>query len=78
MGSGAMISNPNFLEFGGVVEGILRFWLGNLKGCNVGITDVICLRSEPWNGLKWHDIHTKFHDDLFMYLCNIKFITATI
>jgi hypothetical protein len=31
-----------------------------------------------WNGLRWHDIHTKFHDDQFRCLSNITVITATI
>jgi hypothetical protein len=34
-----MICVPSFIEFGGGVEGILRFCLKKLKGCNVDITD---------------------------------------
>jgi hypothetical protein len=30
------------------------------------------------NGLRWHDIHTKFHDDRFRNLSNITVITTTI
>jgi hypothetical protein len=30
------------------------------------------------NGLRWHDVHTKFHGDQFKYLRNITVITATI
>jgi hypothetical protein len=31
-----------------------------------------------WNGFRWHDICTKFHDDRFRYLSNTTVITATI
>jgi hypothetical protein len=27
----------------------------------------------PWDGIRWHDIHTKFHED---YTSNIKVITS--
>jgi hypothetical protein len=27
------------MKIGRDVEGILRFWFSNLKGCNIGITD---------------------------------------
>jgi hypothetical protein len=30
------------------------------------------------DGLKWHDIHTKFLEDWFRHLSNITVITATI
>jgi hypothetical protein len=30
------------------------------------------------DGLKWHDIHSKSHDDRFRHLSNIAVITATI
>jgi hypothetical protein len=30
------------------------------------------------NGLRRHDMHTKFHDDRFRHLSNITVITATI
>jgi hypothetical protein len=30
---------PDFMEIDKGVEGILRFGLSNLKGCNVGITN---------------------------------------
>jgi hypothetical protein len=42
---------------------ILRFYLRNLWGSNVGITDrkdLWCRRSD---GLGWHDIHTRHHKD---------------
>jgi hypothetical protein len=31
-----------------------------------------------WNGLRWHDIHTMFHDDWFRHLSNITVIIGTI
>jgi hypothetical protein len=31
-----------------------------------------------WDGLKWHDIHTKFHKDWFKHSSNIKVIISTI
>jgi hypothetical protein len=31
-----------------------------------------------WNGLRGHDVHTKFHDIWFRYLRNIMFITTTV
>jgi hypothetical protein len=31
-----------------------------------------------WKGLRWHDIHTKFHGDCFRNLSNITAIIATI
>jgi hypothetical protein len=31
-----------------------------------------------WNGLRWHDIHTKFHNDQFRHSSDIKVITSTI
>lgn len=37
--------------------------------------DVIML---SWNGLGWHDIHTKTHHDRFRYLSNVTFITQPI
>jgi uncharacterized protein involved in cysteine biosynthesis len=30
------------------------------------------------DGLRWHDIHTKFHDDWLGHLGNIKVIISTI
>lgn len=31
-----------------------------------------------WNGFRWHDLCTKFHDDRLRHLSNITVITATI
>jgi hypothetical protein len=31
-----------------------------------------------WDGFRWHDIHTKFHEDWFRHSSNIKVITSTI
>jgi hypothetical protein len=39
IGSGGVKYISGFKKIGTGVEGILRFCLSNLKGCNVGITD---------------------------------------
>jgi hypothetical protein len=39
MGSVGMIYLPSFMKVGAGVQVILRFFLGDFKGCNVGITD---------------------------------------
>lgn len=39
VGSDGMMYIPNFMEFGKVVEGILRFWISSFKCCNAGITE---------------------------------------
>jgi hypothetical protein len=31
-----------------------------------------------WDGLRWHDIYTKSHDDRFKHSSNIKNITSTV
>jgi hypothetical protein len=31
----------------------------------------------PWNGLRWHDIHTNFYDDRFSQSSNIKVSIST-
>jgi hypothetical protein len=38
-GPGDVIYISSFMRIGKGVEGILRFYLSNLKGCNVGITE---------------------------------------
>jgi hypothetical protein len=38
-----------------------------------GIYEVQC-----YDGLRWHDIHTEFHDDWFRYSSNIKVITTIL
>jgi hypothetical protein len=38
MGSGDVIGIPSFMKISTDVEGILRFCLSHLKGCNVGRT----------------------------------------
>jgi hypothetical protein len=44
-----MIDVPSFMEiFTGVQSMILRFYLRNVRGCNVGVTDVK-------GYLKWRD-----------------------
>jgi hypothetical protein len=39
MGSGGMIYIPSFMKTGTGVQEIVRRCLGNLGGCNLGITD---------------------------------------
>jgi hypothetical protein len=39
MASYGIIYIPSFIKIGIGVQAILRFCLGNLRGCNVGITD---------------------------------------
>jgi hypothetical protein len=31
-----------------------------------------------WDGLRWHDIRTKFHDDWFRHSSNVKLITSVV
>jgi hypothetical protein len=50
----------------------------NLGGCNVGITDGTTYKAHRLDGFRWHDIHTKFHKDLFGHSGNIKVITSII
>jgi hypothetical protein len=38
MGLTGMIYIPSFMKIGKGAEGILRFCVNNLKGCNIGIT----------------------------------------
>jgi hypothetical protein len=66
MGLGGMIYIPSILKTGVGVIAILRFCFSSLRGCNVGITDVIydvC----RFDGLKCHDKHAKFHNDWFSH-----------
>jgi hypothetical protein len=53
IGSDGMIYIPSFIKTGAGVEGILRFCLSNLKGCNIVITDGRNLGSAP---LKWAQV----------------------
>jgi hypothetical protein len=41
MVSDGIIYVPSFMKIGTGVQAILRFYLENLRGCNVGITDGI-------------------------------------
>jgi hypothetical protein len=50
----------------------------NLRGCNSGITDGSDLGKYAVDGLRWNDIYTKFHEDWFGHLSNIKAVTSTI
>jgi hypothetical protein len=38
MASGGKIYVPSFMKFGSSVEAILRLYIRNLRGCNVGVT----------------------------------------
>jgi hypothetical protein len=40
MTSGGMICIPSFKKIGTGVQALLRFGLRNLRGCNVGVSDV--------------------------------------
>jgi hypothetical protein len=42
-----MIFLPSFMKIGTGVEGIIRFGLSNLKGCNVGTTGGSDLSNTP-------------------------------
>jgi hypothetical protein len=53
MSSGGMIYIPNFMKTSTGVEGILRFCLSNLKGCNAGIADGRDLLYTPF---KWSQV----------------------
>jgi hypothetical protein len=55
-----MIYTWSFMKIGSGVWAILRFCLRNLTSSNVGITEVKDLWMRQWNGLKFHDKHTKF------------------
>jgi hypothetical protein len=50
----------------------------NLESFNVGVMDGSDLLGISLNGLRWHDIHTKFHGYWFGHSGNIKAITLTI
>jgi hypothetical protein len=58
---------PVFMKIGRGFQAILRFGLRNSRGCNVCITDGRDLLMTPSHGLRFHDIHTKFHKDWFWH-----------
>jgi hypothetical protein len=68
----------SFLKIGKGVQAILSVCLSNLIGCNVDITDEGIYDVHRSNGLRLHDIRTKFYDDRFRNLSNITDIIATI
>jgi hypothetical protein len=49
----------------------------SLGGVNVGSDGSDC-EVNRWDGLRWHHIHTKSHDDQFKHSSNVKGITSTI
>jgi hypothetical protein len=65
------------MKIGTGVQAILKFYLSNLGCCNVRITDWRDLRSIRCDGLWWHDIPTKFHQNWFRHSSNYV-ITATV
>jgi hypothetical protein len=69
---------PSFLQIIMGVQVILKFCLSNLKGCKVGITDERDLwrKQLKWAQVAWYS--TKFYDDQFRHLSNIRVITAII
>jgi hypothetical protein len=67
MTSCGMICIPSFMTSYTGVQTILRFCLSNFRGFNVGITGGRDLWIAHWNGLRCHDIHTKFHKDWFRH-----------
>jgi hypothetical protein len=78
MGSGSIIHVLSFIKIDKGIQAILKFCLSNLNDCNVGITDEEIYDVHRSNGLRWHDIRTKFYDDRLRHLSNIMEITATI
>jgi hypothetical protein len=69
---------PSSMKVGTSVQAILRVYLRNLRGCNVGITDGRLLQSAPLKRAKRHDVYTKFHVHRFRHSSNIKLTTAII
>jgi hypothetical protein len=58
---------PSFMKIGTDTAAILRLCLGNLTGCNVGISDVRDLWNTP---LRWPWVpsyNSKFHNDWFRH-----------
>jgi hypothetical protein len=53
MGPGGMLYLPSFMKIGRGVHEILRFFLRNLSGCNVGITDRRDLLITPF---RWTEV----------------------
>jgi hypothetical protein len=64
MASCGMIHIPSFMKIGTGVRAILRFCLGNLRDCNVAITD-----GGGLEGLSFRDLDTKYlyHKDWFRH-----------
>jgi hypothetical protein len=78
MGSDGMMYVPGFMKTGSGVEAILRFSSASWKiGMLVFLTGEIC-EMRCWNRLRWHDKHTKLHDDWFRHWSDIKINIATI
>jgi hypothetical protein len=63
----AEMGSVYFMTIGSGVQAILRICLRNLWSRNVGISDDGDLWSTSWDGLRCHDIHTKFHKDWFRH-----------
>jgi hypothetical protein len=78
MSLNGMIHIPSSMKVGTGIQAILRFYLSNLRGCNVGITDGRHLQSAPLRWAKGHDVYSKFHGYRSRHSGNIKVITAII
>jgi hypothetical protein len=48
-----------------------------LRSCNFGFTDGSDYKVHCWDGLRWHDKHSKFHGGCLGVSNNIKVITST-
>jgi hypothetical protein len=62
-----MILVPSFIKIGTGVQAILRFCLRNLRGSNVGIMNGEIYDLCRCDGVRYHNIHTKFHKDRFRH-----------
>jgi hypothetical protein len=58
---------PTFAKTGTCVQAMLRFFLRNLKGCDVGIADGRDILITPLRWPQVPDIRTKFHRDWLRY-----------
>jgi hypothetical protein len=57
----------SFMKIGTGVQAVLRIFLRNLRGFNVGITDGRDLLIRRCDKIRCHDICTKFHKNSFRY-----------
>jgi hypothetical protein len=69
---------PTFVKIFRRSTNVVEICLKNLKDCNVGITEKGIYEVGRFDGLRWHDIHTKIHVDLFRLSSKIKLIITKI